>query len=83
MGDPSSILRIVCTEIIENHTDLAANVARLLLSIFREPTVDPSPVTLTNLPDLLAEVLADDIYLCYQAFSILLPCMRDYDRGSL
>lgn len=83
IGDPSSILRIVCTEIIDNHQYLATNVARLILNIFREPTVEPSPVNLANFPDLLAEVLADDVYLCYQALSILLPIMREFDRGSL
>ena len=58
-------------------------MARLILNIFREPTVEPSPVNLANYPDLLAEVLADDVYLCYQALSILLPIMREFDRGSL
>ena len=73
----------MCTEIIDNHQHLATDVARLILNIFREPTVEPSPVNLANLPDLLAEVLADDVYLCYQALSILLPIMREFDRGSL
>lgn len=62
---------------------MSPNVTRLILSIFRDPTVQSSPITLKNLPELLAEVLADDLYLCYEALSVILPCIRDFDRGSL
>jgi hypothetical protein len=62
---------------------LSPNVTRLILSIFRDPTVESSPITLKKLPELLAEVLEDDLYLCYEALSVILPCIRDFDRGSL
>ena len=61
----ASLLRQTC-EALEDQTSRAADVANLLMTIFKtEP--------LSHIPDLLYETFDDDIYMCYESLHVLLP----------
>jgi hypothetical protein len=45
-GDPNSILRIICAEVLETHPHLSAAATRLILSVFREAEQQPGQLSL-------------------------------------
>jgi hypothetical protein len=67
LSDPNSVLRIVCSDVLETHPYLAPLVARLLLAIFREveETGLPSTLSIAHLPSKLEEVFSDDIFMAF------------------
>jgi|688.fasta_scaffold85820_3 hypothetical protein len=60
------------THIVCSHPELAHDVARLLVTAFRDSN-DGSTIVLKQLPDLLEELYLDDIFLCYEALTYILP----------
>jgi hypothetical protein len=54
-SDPNSVLRIICSEVLETHPSLTPLVARLLLAIFREVEEIglPSTLSIACLPSTL------------------------------
>jgi len=66
------VIRAACTEALDSHPSLSGEVARLILSVFRE-SGEGTSVYLRHLPDMLEEIYSDDIFLCYEALSAILP----------
>jgi hypothetical protein len=85
VGDPNSVLRIACTEVLDTHPGLAQEVARLFLAMFRElqDDQDGNPaLTISALPQKLLEVNHDDIFMAYNCLASILPFVHQMDRGS-
>jgi hypothetical protein len=78
------MLRIMTVETLENHPYLTEQMAKLILAVFRTHEESSQPtLSLVNLPEKLAEVFSDDIFLSYSALSLLIPEIRKLDRGAL
>lgn len=83
MGDPNSALRILCTEVLDTHPQLALQVTRLLLAVFREVENTPKSLSIAELPGRMTQVLSDDIFVVYSSLASIFPVMSTLDRGAL
>ena len=84
-ADPNSILRIICSEVLETHPSLVMAATKLILSVFREPEGAKSPdsLSLHKLPSLLLQMFADDVFVALSCLAMLLPQMKAAERGKL
>lgn len=80
----NGLLRTVGETTLEKHPALAKDIAMLILSVFREVTEPDLPKTanLVFLPEKLAQVFSDDIYLSYSTLAQLLPEMKYLDPSA-
>ena len=62
-------------ELLENHPFLVREVAILVTSLFREPSL-----RLVKMPELLYNVFQDDIFMCYETMNSLVPELNKLDR---
>ena len=62
-------------ELLENHPFLVREVAILVISLFREPSL-----RLVKMPELLYNVFQDDIFMCYETMNSLVPELNKLDR---
>ena len=76
MGDPNSALRILCTEVLETHPQLALQATRLLLAVFREVENTPKSLSIADLPGKMTQVLSDDIFVVYNSLANIFPVMN-------
>lgn len=68
----ADLLRQTC-EALEDQTSRVADVAQLLMTIYKsEP--------LSNIPDQLYVGFQDDIYMCFESVHVLLPELHKLDE---
>ena len=60
---------------LESHPFLVREVAILITSLFREPSL-----RLVKMPELLYNVFQDDIFMCFETMNSLLPELNRLDR---